>query len=101
MPETIRHALTGWTYTREDDGTVTVRDPRSGREGRYDAEGRHVGGELDYVDHHMLGHMLGARARSAGMRGRSPGADRADRADRADQADQTDRADRADQKEPS
>lgn len=72
MAESIRHALSGWVYTRNDDGTVTVHDPATGRSGSYSAEGVFVSGELDYVDHHMLGHMRGARARSAGMRGSTP-----------------------------
>jgi hypothetical protein len=77
MAESIRHALTGFIYTRNDDGSVTVRDPATGRTGHYDHDGNHVSGELDYVDHHLLGHMRGARAVSAGRRGSTPTQQRA------------------------
>ncbi len=70
--ETIRHALTGFTYTRRDDGTVRVHDPATGREGVFDTSGTWVSGELTYVDHHMLGHMRGARAGQAGAFGTRP-----------------------------
>ena len=73
--ESIRHALTGFVYTRRDDGTVQVHDPATDRDGVFDATGAWVSGELTYVDHHMLGHMRGARAGQRGVYGTRPGPD--------------------------
>jgi DNA-binding beta-propeller fold protein YncE len=72
MAERVRHALTGYVYVRNDDRTVTVSDPATGRTGHFDSTGKHVSGELEYVDHHMLGHMLAERAQAPGMRGSAP-----------------------------
>jgi hypothetical protein len=68
--ESIRHALTGYVYTRQDDGHVRVVDPPTGRSGLFDSAGNWVSGELTYVDHHMLGHMRAARAGQPGVYGR-------------------------------
>ena len=48
----LRHPINGAMYTVLEDGLVEVEN--NGLTGIFDADGRHVSGELTYADVHML-----------------------------------------------
>jgi hypothetical protein len=47
-------ALDGRVYTQMDNGTVLVRDPGTGRTGRFRGNGRWIEGDLKDADPHMI-----------------------------------------------
>lgn len=49
----LTSALTGAVYERTDDGLVLVTN-KDGTTGLFQADGRHVSGELRYADPHMI-----------------------------------------------
>lgn len=49
----LKHPLTSAEYELLDDGTVRVVEV-DGREGRFDATGRHLDGELRIADPHII-----------------------------------------------
>lgn len=48
------HWLANQTYVRQDDDTIAVHCHKSGRDGRFNADGDWLDGELKYADPHML-----------------------------------------------
>lgn len=53
------HPLTGHRYEITDDGELEVFDDEAGISGRFDADGRNLGGELRVADPHMCVWMIG------------------------------------------
>jgi len=49
----LKHPITSAEYELLEDGTVRVVDVE-GREGRFDATGRHLDGELRSADPHII-----------------------------------------------
>lgn len=49
----LNHPITSAEYELLDDGTISVTEV-DGRQGRFDASGRHLEGELRFADPHIL-----------------------------------------------
>jgi hypothetical protein len=47
-------AIDGRIYTRQDDGTVVVHDPATGKSGRFRGSGRWIDGDMKDADPHMI-----------------------------------------------
>lgn len=47
-------AIDGRVYTRQEDGTVAVHDPATGKSGRFRDNGRWIDGEIKDADPHMI-----------------------------------------------
>ena len=47
-------AIDGRVYTRQEDGTVAVHDPATGKTGRFRRSGRWIDGEMKDADPHMI-----------------------------------------------
>jgi hypothetical protein len=61
----LTSALTGATYERTEDGLVLVTE-KDGRTGLFQADGRHVSGELRYADPHMIDWLAMPQAQGMG-----------------------------------
>lgn len=59
----LKHALSGAIYTLIEDGVVQVDN--NGLKGLFDAEGRHLEGELSHADPHMLVWLAGPQLPAA------------------------------------
>jgi len=61
----LRHAYSGYIYESVEDGTVKVSDPKTGRSGVFTRDAVWISGDLNYADHHMVGHIGGKTAEGA------------------------------------